>query len=196
MKDIQKKFPNLPERLAGLGELANNLWWSWHPAARMLFKMLNRQAWKESVHNPVKIIKDLPKEIFESAASDQEYLRHYDVVLAKFQEEMKTKSGWFSESFPDANALPIAYFSAEYGLHHSLPFYAGGLGFLAGDHVKECSDLGIPLVAIGFMYPEGYLHQRIREDGWQENADDNKWWDVRAGTYGCRWRCCYSSGSH
>ena len=172
MKNIQKKFPNLPERLAGLGELANNLWWSWHPAARMLFKMLNRQAWKESVHNPVKIIKDLPKEIFESAASDQEYLRHYDVVLAKFQKEMKTKSGWFSESFPDANALPIAYFSAEYGLHHSLPFYAGGLGFLAGDHVKECSDLGIPLVAIGFMYPEGYLHQRIREDGWQENADE------------------------
>ena len=168
---IKNLFPNLPERLLGLGEIAENLWWSWHPAARMLFKMLNRQAWKESGHNPDKMLKEIPKEDLESAAKDPDYLRHYDVVLSKFGKELGKKGCDILESTIDISR-PIAYFSAEYGLHRSLPFYAGGLGFLAGDHIKECSDLGIPLVAIGFMYPEGYVHQVIREDGWQESRDE------------------------
>ena len=85
----------------------------------------------------------------------------------------KTRNGWFSEMYPaSTRALTIAYFSAEYGLHHSLPFYAGGLGFLAGDHIKEYSDLGVPLVAIGFMYSEGYIHQRILSDGSQDNIHE------------------------
>jgi starch phosphorylase len=168
---IKNLFPNLPERLLGLGEMAENLWWSWHPAARMLFKMLNRQAWKESGHNPDKMLKELPKGDLESAANDPDYLRHYDVVLSKFRKEIGKKGCDVLESSIDVSQ-PIAYFSAEYGLHRSLPFYAGGLGFLAGDYIKECSDLGIPLVAIGFMYPEGYVHQVIREDGWQESRDE------------------------
>ncbi len=172
MDDIKDRFSFIPDRIAGLGKLAYNLWWSWHPAARMLFKMLDRQIWKECRHNPVKMLKELPVEVFKSAASDPEYLRHYDAVLARFRKEMGSKGGWFSENIADPECLPIAYFSAEYGLHHSLPFYAGGLGFLAGDHIKECSDLGVPLVAVGFMYPEGYLRQKIRSDGWQENVDD------------------------
>ncbi len=172
MKEKQNKFPNLPKQLVELGEMACNLWWSWHPAARMLFKTLDRQAWKESVHNPVKMLKELPQEMLEWAANDPDFLHRYDSVLARFQEEMKKTSGWFEKNISDHVSLPIAYFSAEYGLHRSLPFYAGGLGFLAGDHIKECSDLGVPLVAIGFMYPEGYLHQRIREDGWQEKMDE------------------------
>ena len=138
----------------------------------MLFKKLDRQAWKESVHNPVKMLKELPEEVFESAVGDSGYLRHYDVVLARFRKEMASTGGWFSENVPDLNHSPIAYFSAEYGLHHSLPFYAGGLGFLAGDHLKECSDLGVPSVAVGFVYPEGYLSQKIRSDGWQENVNE------------------------
>jgi len=165
-------FPNLPQRLSGLAELAENLWWSWHPAARMLFKMLNRQAWKENGHNPDKMLKELPGEVLESAASDPEYLRQYDAVLAHFQEDMAADEICLTKPRTEHNHCTIAYFSAEYGLHHSLPFYAGGLGFLAGDHIKECSGMRVPLVAVGFMYPEGYVRQQIREDGWQENLDE------------------------
>ncbi len=172
MKSIKDKFPDIPDRISGLGELAYNLWWSWHPQARMLFKMLDRQAWKESVHNPVKMLKELPREILESAVKDSEYLNYYDGVMARFHEDITTKVCWFLENVIDSTCLPIAYFSAEYGLHRSLPFYAGGLGFLAGDYLKECSDLGVPVVAVGFMYPEGYLRQKIRVDGWQEDIDE------------------------
>ncbi|MBI5098315.1 MAG: alpha-glucan family phosphorylase [Nitrospirae bacterium] len=169
---LRDRFPHVPDRIAGLGELAYNLWWSWHPAARMLFKMLDRPAWKESVHNPVKMLREIPREILESAAGNPDYLEHYDAVLERFHNEMGGKPCWFAENILDTGCSPIAYFSAEYGLHRSLPFYAGGLGFLAGDHLKECSDLGIPLVAMGFMYPEGYLRQKIRVDGWQEHVDE------------------------
>lgn len=164
-------FPNLPERLTGLGEIAENLWWSWHPAARMLFKRLDRRAWKENLHNPDKMLRELPKEILESTASNPDYLRDYDVVFSQFRKDIEPKGCRYLENLSDPYVHPIAYFSAEYGLHHSLPFYAGGLGFLAGDFMKECSDLDVPLVAVGFMYPEGYFRQRIREDGWQEHSD-------------------------
>lgn len=172
MDTIKDRLPEIPDRLSGLIELAYNIWWSWHPAARMLFKMLDRQAWKESGHNPVKMLRGLPRNVLELAASNPEYLHHYDVVISKFKKDAEAKGGWFSENIPEPRHLPIAYFSAEFGLHHSLPFYAGGLGFLAGDYLKECSDLGVPLVVVGFMYPEGYLRQRIRTDGWQEDIDE------------------------
>ncbi len=164
-------FPNLPERLAGLADLAENLWWSWHPSARMAFKMLNRRAWKDTGHNPDLMLKELPREILDSAAIDPEYIRQYDAVMSQFKKEMETDECCLIDPKTFGKNQVIAYFSAEYGLHHSLPFYAGGLGFLAGDFLKECSDLSIPLVAMGFMYPEGYFKQRIREDGWQENID-------------------------
>jgi len=121
------EFPNLPQRITGLGELAENLWWGWHPEARMLFKTLNRQTWKESGHNPDKMLKELPKEVLESAAGDPDYLRHYDVVLSKFRKEME-KKGCDVLNHIAAPSIPrVAYFSAEYGLHHSLPFYARAL---------------------------------------------------------------------
>jgi starch phosphorylase len=172
MDSIGKRFPHIPERITGLGELAFNLWWSWNPAARMLFKSLDRHAWKESVHNPVRMLREMPPEIMESAANNSHYLKHYDEAMAEFGRYMELDTCWFTKKITGSACLPVAYFSAEYGLHHSLPFYAGGLGFLAGDHIKEASDLGIPLVAIGFMYPEGYFRQRIRVDGWQENIDE------------------------
>lgn len=162
-------FPNLPERLAGLGDLAENLWWSWHPNARMLYKMLDRQVWKETGHNPDRMLRELPKGLLEKASEDLRFLRRYDIVISQFKKDIEANACCL-DGAPPPNAPPIAYFSAEYGLHHSLPFYAGGLGFLAGDYIKECSDLGIPLVAVGFMYPEGYVRQRIREDGWQEHV--------------------------
>lgn len=172
MDDFQSRTPNLPERIAGLGELAYNLWWSWHPEARMLFKRLDRGAWKATGHNPVKLLRALPREFLEAAAADSEYLRQYDAVLDDFRQKTQTQVCWFTENIIPGECLPIAYFSLEYGLHHSLPFYAGGLGFLAGDHLKECSDLGIPLVAVGFMYLEEYVHQKINADGWQESVDE------------------------
>ena len=169
---IQDKFKHIPDRISGLVELAYNLWWSWHPEARMLFKMLDRATWKISIHNPVKMLHEVDRKILNETVRDQKFLRHYDAVMARYKSDMTTNGGWFSNNISDPNMLPIAYFSAEYGLHHSLPFYAGGLGFLAGDFIKECSDLKVPLVAVGFMYPGGYLKQRIKPDGWQESESE------------------------
>ncbi|MDD2389180.1 MAG: alpha-glucan family phosphorylase [Desulfobacterales bacterium] len=171
MDITQNIFTNLPPRLSGLGEIAANLWWSWHPEARMLFKKIDRQTWKKNMHNPVKMLSELSAETLNIFANDLEYLRHYDVVIDKFRREILEQKCSIRDKPVDIETHRIAYFSAEYGLHHSLPFYAGGLGFLAGDFIKESSDLRLPLTAIGFMYPEGYLYQRIREDGWQENFD-------------------------
>jgi len=168
----QNEFPNLPQRLKGLGFLAENLWWSWNPSARMLFKMLDRQLWKESRHNPDKMLKELPAEVLAAVTGDADYLCHYDGVMSQFTQYMEQKGCPLLNNSTDSSQPGIAYFSAEYGLHRSLPFYAGGLGFLAGDHLKECSDLNVPLVAVGFMYPQGYLHQKIREDGWQDNISE------------------------
>jgi starch phosphorylase len=166
------RFTHIPLRLSGLSDLANNLWWSWHPEARILFKQLNQLAWKASIHNPVRMLRDTPQEYFLAAEKNEEYLRRYDIIMNRFRRYMKATTGWFREQYPESKTLTIAYFSAEYGLHHSLPMYAGGLGFLAGDHLKECSDLGVPLVAVGFMYSEGYLHQHILPDGWQEGIQE------------------------
>jgi starch phosphorylase len=165
------EYQHVPVRLAGLAEIASNLWWSWHPAARMLFKNLNRQVWKESTHNPVRVLRELPPEALAPYTSDSLYLGEYDAVVKQFRDELAEKDCWCSETINVHADHTVAYFSAEYGLHHSLPFYAGGLGFLAGDHIKEASDLRIPLVAVGFMYPEGYVLQHIRDDGWQESID-------------------------
>ncbi len=164
-------FPHLPGPLAGLGELASNLWWSWHPAARALFKSLDRIAWKESGHNPVKMLHEVPAERLEAATVDREFLHRCGEVLSQFREDMSATGGWFPQQTGTRPSC-VAYFSAEFGLHHSLPFYAGGLGFLAGDFLKECSDLRVPVVGIGFMYPEGYVRQRMREDGWQDSMEE------------------------
>ncbi len=167
-------FSHIPERISGLVDLAYNLWWSWNPEARILFKQLNQEAWKKSVHNPVRMLREVPKEFLDHAAANPEYLHRYDIIMHRFRRSTESPSGWFSETYGASVSVPtIAYFSAEYGLHHSLPFYAGGLGFLAGDHLKECSDLGIPVVGVGFMYSKGYLHQHIRPDGWQDGINES-----------------------
>ena len=166
---IKKEFPQVPDRISGLIDLAYNFWWSWNPDVKMVFKQLNPHAWIRNIHNPVKMLLELPEETLIAASKNPLYLRHYDLAISRFRHELNQKNGWFTGHFSNARGLSIAYFSAEYGLQHSLPFYAGGLGFLAGDHLKESSDLGLPLVAVGFMYSEGYLHQHIGPDGWQEN---------------------------
>ncbi len=170
MYGVKSKFPNLPEEISGLGELAYNLWWSWHPQGRELFKTLSRTGWYLSGHNPVRMLHQLSEEALDAASKDAHFLRHYKATMIRFQNQMDPKTGWFCNNVADPEIGTLAYFSAEYGLHHALPFYAGGLGFLAGDFLKECSDLGVPVVGVGFMYPQGYLRQRITPDGWQAGA--------------------------
>lgn len=169
MDQYEGKFPYLPERISRLGELACNLWWSWHPEARSLFYLLAGNGTEFKSQNPVLLLSEMDRSVLDGAAKDSRFLRRYDAIMARFDAEVNAYESWFYSKVHDPGMYPIAYFSAEFGLHHSLPFYAGGLGFLAGDFLKECSDLGVPMVGVGFMYPEGYLHQRVSPDGWQMN---------------------------
>ncbi len=163
-------FPHLPDRIGGLSDLAYNLWWSWQPDARNLFRDLGLYSWRESGHNPIRMLAISPAEVLEGAAGDKEYLQRYQEVMDRFEKEINSPTGWFSDNYGPP-ASPLAYMSAEFGLHASLPTYAGGLGILAGDHLKECSDLGVPVVGVGLIYSQGYVQQQIGEDGWQQDVE-------------------------
>jgi starch phosphorylase len=158
----------LPTGLARLDELAHNLWWSWRPEARRLFEAIDPTLWRLSHHNPVKLLHDLKPDRLTALGEDPAFVRQYFAVLKAFDEYMTARNTWYSGQYPNVSDGLIAYFSAEFGLHNSIPIYSGGLGILAGDHLKESSDLGIPLVGFGFMYPQGYFHQRISPEGWQQ----------------------------
>ncbi len=158
----------IPQRIKRLEDLAYNFWWSWHRKARDLFKMLDYPLWRSTGHNPVKMLLEVPPERLEELAADPVFLLQYDAVLMALDHDIKNGHLWFSTKYPDLTTRPIAYFSAEFGLHQSLPIYSGGLGVLAGDHCKEASDIGLPFVAVGFLYEMGYFRQHINPDGWQE----------------------------
>ncbi|MFC2066769.1 alpha-glucan family phosphorylase [Chloroflexota bacterium] len=158
----------IPERINRLEELANNLWWSWHPEGRALFRILDYPLWRLSGHNPIQMLYEINPEKLEAAADDSTFLSLYDAAVTAFDKEMTDGASWYATNHPDAPQDPVAYFSMEFALHNSLPIYAGGLGVLAGDLCKEASDLGIPMVAVGFMYPLGYFRQHISAEGWQE----------------------------
>ncbi|MBI3799100.1 MAG: alpha-glucan family phosphorylase, partial [Deltaproteobacteria bacterium] len=158
----------LPPRINRLTDLAYNLWWSWHPQARELFAAIDQTLWSITAHNPVKLLREVGPERLNALALDPTFLRRYDTVLMAFDADLTTQDTWLAHSAPDLLGTTIAYFSAEFGIHSSLPIYGGGLGILAGDHCKEASDLGVSLVGIGFMYPQGYFHQRLSVDGRQE----------------------------
>jgi starch phosphorylase len=158
----------IPQRISGLDELAYNLWWSWHLEARELFKFLDRFLWMGTNHNPVLLLQKINPQRLEAASHDPEFLKKYDSVMERFHNDISATETWFKKKYPVINDHLIAYFSLEFAIHTSLPLYAGGLGILAGDHCKEASDLGLPFVGVGFMYPQGYFHQHISADGWQE----------------------------
>ena len=164
----EQRFPALPERISRLGDLAYNLEWSWDNRSRLLFKRLDPDLWRNAQHNPVKLLNEIGSPRVQHAAEDPDFLREYDATIKRM-----TRNGhsprWFPKQFPELAGKTIAYFSAEFGIHTSLPIYSGGLGILAGDHCKESADLGIPLIGTGFVYPQGYFHQRLRSDGWQED---------------------------
>jgi glycogen phosphorylase len=167
-KNAHMTEPDVPRRINRLNELANNLWWSWHPQARELFRSLDYQLWRLSAHNPVKQLQQISFDRLATAAGDPSFLALYDSVVSAFDLYLSGESTWFGSTYPSRRDQLIAYFSAEFAIHNSLPIYAGGLGVLAGDTCKEASDLGLPLVGVGFMYPQGYFHQLISADGWQE----------------------------
>jgi starch phosphorylase len=158
----------LPKRIEGLTELAYNLWWSWHIEARQLFKALDRPLWKAVGHNPVKLLYQIAPYRLVFAAQNPSFLQRYDSVMSHFKADMSTVHPWLTAECPSLSHHTIAYFSLEFAIHSSLSIYAGGLGVLAGDYCKEASDLGLPLVGLGFMYPQGYFHQHISDNGWQE----------------------------
>jgi starch phosphorylase len=168
---------HLPERIARLKDLAYNLWWSWHPEARVLFKEVDRSLWAETHHNPVQLLRRCPPERIKFLQADPAFLARYDAVIATFDQYMSTADTWFAKSHPEMKGQSVGYFSAEFGVHNSLRIYSGGLGILAGDHCKAASDLGVPLVGVGFMYPQGYVQQRISSDGWQQNVYEPVDWD-------------------
>ncbi len=160
----------IPQRISRLDELANNLWWSWHDRARAVFQALDYPLWQLTGHNPVKLLHDIGRDKLLVAAAAPGFVNLYDSVMAAFDADMSAGDTWFGTRYPEMASAPIAYFSAEFAIHNSLPIYAGGLGILAGDTCKEASDSGIPMVGVGFMYPQGYFHQHISAEGWQEET--------------------------
>lgn len=164
---VSKMANELPERIERLKELAENLMWVWKPKARELFKNLDHPSWAYTGHTPVRMLQIMPQDRLVKAAKDPAFLKRYDAVMYDFDKELETEKTWFLEEYPDFKG-EIAYISTEYGLHQSLPVYSGGLGLLSGDHVKESSDLGLPFVGVGFVYPQGYFKQVIPRDGWQQ----------------------------
>jgi len=163
---INIAVPKLPKEIEGLKEISLNLWWTWNARGRNLFKVLNPYLWKETRHNPIAMLKSMSQKELNEASKNELFMREYEYVYKTFTAYMNDKNIYAEEP------LPIAYFCAEYGLHHSVPIYSGGLGFLAGDILKESSDMGLPMVGIGFMYPQGYVRQVIGTDGWQNGAEE------------------------
>ena len=167
----------LPNRIHRLSDLANDLWWSWNRPARSVFRRLDYGLWRQTAHNPVKMLSTISNDALARAVVSAEWLHLYDEAIAGLDAAHTARNTWCVREHPQLAGASIAYFSAEFALHQSLPIYAGGLGVLAGDHCKEASDLGVPLVGVGFMYPQGYFHQVITPDGWQEERYEPLNWE-------------------
>ena len=165
--------PQLPKRIEKLSEISNNLWWSWNTEFLRLFQKIDKDLWEESEKNPVKFLKRVSQEKLDNASKNAMFLKEYDKLVDNFENYMKSKNTWFSNKYPENKNDLIAYFSAEYGLDQTIPIYSGGLGILSGDHLKSASDLGIPLVAVGLLYKNGYFHQKINGYGGQETEYNN-----------------------
>ena len=165
--------PQLPKRINKLQEISYNLWWSWNTEFLRLFKIIDIDLWERIEKNPVKFLKLVTQEKLEVVCKNEEFLSQYDDVVENYENYMKSKSTYFSKKYPNNTNDLIAYFSAEYGLDQILPIYSGGLGILSGDHLKSASDLGVPMVAVGLLYKNGYFHQMINGHGVQETEYHN-----------------------
>ena len=171
MEPFRTEIPiafNLPRRIERLSELSYNLWWTWNKDAQRLYGAIDRDLWEHVYHNPILFLQQVKRPSLNSIIQDPFYLEFYDRIFEEFDDYMRTEETWCLINHPECQHNPIAYFSTEFGLHETLPIYAGGLGVLSGDHLKEASDLGMPMIAISFLYTQGYFSQHITEDGWQE----------------------------
>ncbi|MDX2177424.1 MAG: alpha-glucan family phosphorylase [Candidatus Sumerlaeia bacterium] len=160
--------PNIPARLKGLADLSKNMWWTWNPLARSLFRRIDLTTWISCNGNPLEFLRRVRQSALDAAAKDKEVLGLYDRVMEMFEEYIRSENTWYSKIEKKGSEFLIAYFSAEFGLHHTLPQYSGGLGVLAGDHVKSATNLGLPFVGVGILYREGYFFQDIDENGVQQ----------------------------
>jgi starch phosphorylase len=178
MREVEPVFEEaveatmLPETIAALERLSRNYWWSWSPDGHAVFRDLDQEVWDDCEHNPRRLLKEVPQYSLMRMATDPVYIERVRRVAEGFDAYMD--AGAETWAAHHARALthehPVAYFCAEFGVHHSLPLYSGGLGILAGDHLKSASDLGLPLVAVGLLYHHGYFRQHLRRDGWQEEG--------------------------
>ena len=159
--------PQLPKPIEKMGEIPEKLWWSWNTEFLKIFKEIDIDLWERCDKNPVKFLKQIDQEKLEKASTNLDILKEYKINVENFESYIKSKNTWFSREYPENKEDIIAYFSAEYGLDETIPIYSGGLGILSGDHLKSASDLGIPLVAIGLLYKNGYFHQIIDKNGHQ-----------------------------
>jgi len=164
-------IPQLPAVLEPLREIAFNVWFSWNYDAIDLFESLDPDLWEECYHNPVKLLQKVRQARLSEVVEDDNFMRKLHLVATRFKKYLSAKDTWFSKHSKIEMGGPVAYFSAEFGLHESVPEYSGGLGILAGDHCKAASDLGLPFVAVGLLYRHGYFKQRLDKDGWQEMAE-------------------------
>jgi glycogen phosphorylase len=170
--------PKLSAALEPLHSLAYNLYWDWNADLAALFHRLDPQLWEETSRNPVALLGLVEQERLEAAARDIDFLAHLQRAQSTFHSYM-TEPRWFQEAHADDGDFTVAYFSAEFGLASCLPIYSGGLGVLAGDHLKSASDLGVPLVGVGLLYQEGYFRQYLNADGWQlENYPPNDFYNM------------------
>ncbi len=169
-----KVIPSLPPQLERLQQLAHNLRWAWDHPTIELFRRLDNELWERTYHNPVRMLSMIDQSQLEAAASDEAFLAHLEAVYHNLETHMAGLSTWFRKNHHDKGNLLVAYFSAEFGITECLSIFAGGLGMLAGDHLKSASDLGIPLVGVGLLYQQGYFTQYLSEAGWQqETYEDN-----------------------
>ncbi len=171
-------LPSLPDKIARLQELANNMWYSWSPDLQQLFRRLDQDCWECCNKNPVQMLAQVSQEKLRAAAESESFVAHLNRVYEAFNRYMAQKK-WFETRYPVCKDATIAYFSCEFGLDVSLPIYSGGLGVLSGDHLKSASDLGIPIVAVGLLYRCGYFTQTLNTDGWQmESYKENDWYNM------------------
>ncbi|HJQ30966.1 MAG TPA: alpha-glucan family phosphorylase [Pyrinomonadaceae bacterium] len=170
-KESAETQTTLPETVAALERLSQNYWWSWNPDGHAVFRDLDQEVFDACEHNPRRLLKDVPQYSLMRMATDPVYVERVRRVAESFDAYMADTKTWAAANArPISHERPVAYFCAEFGVHHSLPLYSGGLGILAGDHLKSASDLGLPLVAVGLLYHHGYFRQHLRRDGWQEEA--------------------------
>ena len=167
---VATHFPPPFERLE---DLLGNLYWTWDTETRALLESIDPVLWERCNHSPLKLIASLPNERFDELAADREFTAGYDAALQRFDDYM-SGAGWYDREFPDdgETSESIAYFSAEFGIHESVPLYSGGLGVLSGDHTKSASDLNLPFVGVGLLYQMGYFRQRITIEGDQLESYD------------------------